>query len=92
MAENPLPTTVDEAIQWMFNQLDEANRQKLKSMEKIDLIWLHHGYGAGIRNALNLWAKDNPLAAQPELRGKHPDSMSGYLIERLWEYLQDETA
>ena len=93
MPENkrPLPVAIDEAIQWMYAELDEQSRQDLKVMDKRQLIRLHRSYGLGIRNTLGLWRPDNPLMAQPELRGMFPDNASIYLIERLWEYLQDET-
>lgn len=92
MADEPraLPTTVQEAVQWMYEQLDAQSRESLKAMPQRDLILLHHGYGTGIRNELGLWSPDSSLMQQPELAGQFPDNASMILIERLWQHLQDE--
>ncbi|MCI0711147.1 MAG: hypothetical protein L0154_13400 [Chloroflexi bacterium] len=88
----PLPETIDGALQWMLDNLDKENRQKLKNMKRHELIGLHHFYGTGIRNGLGLWGRNEPLVRALHAEGIwHPDDMSTYLIERLWAYLQDDT-
>lgn len=86
----PLPTTVDEAVQYLLAKLDEENRARLKSMSRSDLGSLHFGYGMGIRNSLRLWDKSQALLKDPEIAPLyHADFISHYLIEKLWEHLQE---
>ena len=89
MSEQPeqLPTTVAEAIQYLYSQLDEENRTQLKAMPRDELIKLHRGYGMGVRNGLGLWGQNKALLSDPELQGMFPDDISHYLIEKLWDSL-----
>ena len=87
-----LPTSVKEAIPYMLSRLDEESRANLKAIPRNDLIQLHRSYGMGLRNGLGLWGQNKELLSDPELQGMHPDDISHYLIEKLWDFLhaQDE--
>ena len=85
-----IPSTVDEAIHILYNNLGEKSRQDLRSMQRRDLFRLHYGYGMFVRIFLGLRSEDHPLWSQPEVkRLPHGGAISGYLIERLWEYVQE---
>jgi hypothetical protein len=62
--------------------------------ENGDLARLHMHYGLWLRNTYNLWHQENPhtmLGYAPELRDgadcnpRHPDNMSGRIIEKLYQ-------
>jgi hypothetical protein len=90
MSENKQPETIEEAVQYMFKELEPESCKLLKNTPKGDLMRLHRGYGMGVRNSLDLWDVFHPVNLQvAKIIGHlHPDSTSSYLTERLWEYLQ----
>ena len=83
------PKTCDAAVQWLLDELPEAERDNLASTKSEDLILLHFGLGRGIRNNFGLWGGN--LALIEDCSGdpaKHPDDVSMIIIERLWLALQ----
>ena len=49
------PTTVDEAIGVVLATLSEEEKSQITEMAAADLIDLHFGLGASIRNNFGLW-------------------------------------
>jgi hypothetical protein len=90
MTDQPLPETVDEAIEYLLSKLDEENRHALKNMKREELIKLHRTYGMGVRNSLGLWGQNTKLRADPEIAGMFPDDASMYIIERIWDRLNSQ--
>jgi hypothetical protein len=90
MAEQPLPETVDEAVEYLLSKLDDENRTLLKHIKREELIKLHRPYGMGVRNSLGLWGQNTKLCADPEIAGMFPDDASQYIIERIWERLNSQ--
>ena len=60
-------------------------------VNKDDLIKLHHSIGQNIRNDLNLWY-DELIQSEfkKQLNIDHPDDISMYIIETIWEDIKKE--
>lgn len=81
-----LPSTIDEAVDFILSEMKEEDKKTIKETPKKDLIKYHHGFGTAVRNKLGLWSGNSKLL---EATGKqHPDDASMVIIEALWERLQ----
>lgn len=85
--------TVEEAINLIFSELSEAEKKHLASKRKDELIGLHLGWGMAIRNWLGLWSPYSEIIRDFGTRttNNHPDDVSMYIIEKIWEKLQDNS-
>jgi hypothetical protein len=85
------PTTVDEAVGVVLATLSENEKHQLSGMSQADLITLHFGLGAWIRNHFGLWQDNQALIQAIEQRspGLHPDDASMVIIEAVWQRLRD---
>ncbi len=83
---NQWPVTVDQAVGVLLGMLPKDEADKIAAMSRDDLINLHFGLGAWIRNNFGLWAQNTALL---ENTGQsHPDDAAGVIIEALWSRLQ----
>jgi hypothetical protein len=84
MSEN-WPKTVDEAVTKILKVLDEASKNKLRSMAKADLIMFHHNWGTNIRNDFGLWRGNTAILK--DTGRDDPDDASMVIMEAVWEKL-----
>ncbi len=91
-SDNSLPATIEEALDWMLDQLDDDSVEDLRNMDHKDLILLQNSYGAGVRGSLGLGGDNEPLIADIQSHSSHlhPDDMGMFLVECLWVMLQDD--
>lgn len=54
MQSNNWPKTVDEAVDRIVAESSDADKERVRSMPKVDLIEFHLGWGMGIRNTFGL--------------------------------------
>jgi hypothetical protein len=50
-----LARTLEEAVQFVFNKMDDKDKDIISKMKEENLFRLHHGFGTSIRNDLGLW-------------------------------------
>jgi hypothetical protein len=92
------PETLNEAVDRLLSELSEADKAKIKSMEKEDLWDVHFSLGLSIRNRFGLHAGNRKLM-ESCARQLHPndpkptfafheDDASSVIVEALWERLQ----
>ena len=43
------PSTLDQAVTRLIDEMDEADKKTIRDTKKEDLISFHHGWGTGIR-------------------------------------------
>jgi len=86
VSELILPKTVNEAVDQIIEQMADADKEKVRSTKKDDLIMFHHGWGTGIRNEFGLWGGNEPLMR--DTGASHPDDASMIIIEAVWSKLQ----
>lgn len=70
----------EKIVQYCVSTLKDEDFVILLSLEKEEMIKYHHSIGRWIRNTFKLWFEDNPT-----LNGKHPDDVSGEILEGIWE-------
>ena len=81
------PSTVEEAVERLIEELPEESKEQLRRMEKDDLIRTHFALGMWIRNHYGLWHGNTTL--KEDAGADHADSVSMIIIERLWERLRE---
>jgi len=81
------PETLDKAVSRLIGILSAEEKRNVKILQEEDLIDLHFGLGASIRNAFRLHDLKSPLLKScGEL---HPDDVSVVVIKALWTKLND---
>ncbi len=90
MRKKELPATLEEAVDFLLEKLPETEKEKLSCMRKEELVKLHFGLGAWIREIFDLWRNDSPvfLSVSKDHAISHPDDVSMLIMERVWERLQ----
>lgn len=61
--------------------------QKMKEGTEENMIVWHHGLGTWIRNNWGLWGGSPLQTSLVKLGLKHPDDMSGLILDTYWRYL-----
>lgn len=91
--EKDYPKTIAEAVERLLSTLSEEEKEDIKNTPKNDLISLHFSLGMYIRNAFGLWKDNKELieACGQSYPIFDPDSVSGVIIDALWEKLQEES-
>ncbi|MEM1059677.1 MAG: DUF6794 domain-containing protein [Verrucomicrobiota bacterium] len=82
------PTSVDEAVNQLLDELNDEQKQELREME--DTIGMHFGLGLSVRNRFGLWQGNLPLLA--DTGATHPDNSSGVITYRLWKIMRGKLA
>lgn len=78
-------------IKTTIENLTEEDVSELLKMQIDDLIGLHHTLGQDIRNNFDLWYNESLCNEfEKEIGFSHPDDISNYIIEEVWQNLQDE--
>ena len=78
--------TLDKIIEDIIENMGEADKANVIETSEDDLIRFHHGWGAGIRNHLNLW---HDKALLKEIGEEHPDDASMVIIKAVWKALRE---
>ena len=91
MESKQWPTTVDEAVGVVIVTLSDEDKASIAAMAESELIGLHFGLGAWIRNNLGLWKGNDQLMGDARERNQsmHPDDASMVIIEAVWERLRE---
>ncbi|HPL68528.1 MAG TPA: hypothetical protein PLG94_18470 [Smithellaceae bacterium] len=81
------PETIDEAVGVVIAALSDDERASIAALAQAELIGLHFGLGAWIRNNLGLWKGNDALMQafrerDPEI---HPDDVSMVIVEAVWD-------
>ena len=82
------PVTVDAAVRLLKNMVDEDEQVKIAHMHETELINLHFGLGAWIRNNLGLYAGNAQLLSAAET--EEPDDASMVIVKAFWNDLRAE--
>jgi hypothetical protein len=83
------PKSKTEAVEILKQKMDKGSLDELAGTPKDDLIGKYHfGLGMYIRNAFGVW-RGNKELWEDLTHGEptHPDNLSGYIIEALWDDL-----
>lgn len=77
------------------NALDNLTSEELHEIRitenKKELIWFHNNIGQNIRNDIGLWYNEDMCKEfEKEIGIDHPDDISMYIIEEIWDNLQAE--
>ena len=81
------PATIDEAVGVVIATLSDEDKTAIAAMAESELIGLHFGLGAWIRNNLGLW-KGNP-ALLAWTREGHADDASMVIVEAAWRRVRE---
>lgn len=89
-----VPKSVDEAVDVLLQRLTQNARNQISEFDEDDLPILSMKIGTYIRNEFKLWSDNDELLFDccriAGVDGIHPDSASGLIIRRLWEFLRQE--
>lgn len=81
------PATIDEAVGVMIASLSDEVKATIAAMAKSELIRLHFGLGAWIRNNLGLWRGNRELL---ESTGEaDADDASMVIVEAVWRPVRE---
>lgn len=89
MKEENIPTTLEEAIEWLQEETDPAIMEKIETGE-LDAVSGHHGVGRWMRNNWGLWSGSKLQEYFHDLGIRHADDMSGIILESFQRTLRDE--
>lgn len=98
------PKTVRQAVARLIAIMDPAMRATIAELPKEDLVSLHFGLGAAIRNGFGLWTDNRELLEDCQRQRTspsyvtgpdeaaavsiHPDDASMIILEALWDRLR----
>jgi hypothetical protein len=81
------PETIDEAVGVVIATLSDEEKAAIAAMAESELIGLHFGLGAWIRNNLGLWKGNRALL---EATGEaDADDASMVIVEAVWKRLRE---
>jgi hypothetical protein len=85
-----IPKNLNDCFVQLKKLLKPEDIEKMKSGTEDDMIQYHFGLGMGIRNSWGLWGGSR-LAKWFNAQGiKHPDDMSGIILDSFWRHLNDK--
>jgi hypothetical protein len=88
MSADFIPSNLEECFVALEKILSPEQLHQLRTCKKEDLALYHFGLGTWMRNTWRLW-HNTPLAQDLVKRGvKHPDDMSGFILEAFHKHLQ----
>ena len=86
----PLPKTMDEAIDFVLARLSDEDKEQLRGTPREGMLELHFGLGMWMQNNWGLWSGSR-LAKWFNGHGiKHPDDMSGIILDSFWRHLNQK--
>jgi len=85
-----VPKDLDDCFAQLKKILSKDLIEKMKTGPEEDMIDYHHGLGTWLRNNWGLW-KGSRLSKWFNARGiKHPDDMSGIILDSFWRHLNNK--
>jgi hypothetical protein len=87
MNQKEWPTTTDEAVGVVIASLSDEEKATIGAMAESELIGLHMGLGAWIRNNLGLWSGNRSLLESTG--APNADDASMVIIVAVWERLRE---
>ncbi|MEF8701447.1 MAG: DUF6794 domain-containing protein [Candidatus Accumulibacter sp. UW25] len=88
MNQKQWPATIDEAVGVVIATLSDEDMATISAMAKSELIGLHMGLGAWIRNNLGLWKGNRSLLESTG--APNVDDASMVIVERVWRRLRED--
>ncbi len=89
-SSNQWPTTLDEAVEILIEELDEQAKIQITQTMEESLAKYHHGWGTGIRNEFGLRQGNNRLLASCGSERMSADKASSVIIHSVWEKLRSQ--
>lgn len=85
------PTTLNEATQFIINNLDASDIKFIKDNTHLP-YQLHHTVGQNMRNDWHLWEKESSLATwfRTNMGLGHADDMSSIILQIVWHSVRIE--
>lgn len=80
-----MPRTIAEAVRVLIGALDEKSLERIQATSDEELVFLHPGLGAIIRDEMRLWAGNQELLAATG--AVHPDDASMLILRALKQEL-----
>lgn len=91
--KQPLPRTIDEAIERLLADLPLRDRAAIARMEEKELPDLNQSLGLHVRESFGLWSENKELTRACNVGGgsgnPYLDSPSNVIIKALWKRLQE---
>jgi hypothetical protein len=87
MTEKQWPATIDEAVGVVIASLSDEDKAAIAAMAESELIGLHFGLGAWIRNNLGLWKGNRALLESAGER--HADDASMVIVAAAWRRVRE---
>ena len=87
MNQKQWPATVDEAVDVVIATLSDTDKATISAMAESELIGLHMGLGAWIRNNLGLWNSNRPLLQCTDAAIADDASMA--IVAAVWRRLRE---
>ena len=87
-----LPRTVDEAVEYLLNELPLKDRTVIAKMDEDELVYLHANLGRYVQDKFGLWAENWSLMQSCRIRsGKNlsEDECSTFIVKELWKELHE---
>ena len=81
------PATIDGAVGVVIATLSDEEKAAIATMVASELIGLHFGLGACIRNYLGLWKGNRALLESTGER--HADDASMVIVEAVWQRVRE---
>ena len=87
MKQKQWPATIDEAVGVVIAALSDEDKATISATAESELIGLHMGLGAWIRNNLGLWQDNRPLLECTD--APNADDASMVIVEAVWRRLRE---
>jgi len=83
-----VPKDLDECFAELKKLLPKAQIEEMKKGSEEDMIQYHHGLGTWLRNNWGLWKGSQLSKWFNETGIRHPDDMSGIILDSFWRHLK----
>jgi len=84
----PVPTSLEEAFAMLEAKLSKPDLDRMRAGTEEEMVRYHHGLGTWMRNTWGLWG-GSPFAKRLRSMGlRHPDDMSGAILDAFWSHLK----
>jgi hypothetical protein len=81
----PIPKTLDDAVDYLYSQIDDKDIDKIKSIFEDEFVGRNHFFaGMKLRNNWDLWGGSVLSEYFNKLGIFHPDDMSGIIHKSLY--------
>jgi hypothetical protein len=84
------PSDLDDAHARLLRILPAKTIEEMRSGTENDMIRYHHGLGTWIRNEWGLWRGSRLAKYFNEMGVRHPDDMSGIILDTFWDRLHEQ--